>query len=711
MRPFSTPLGRWLGVTALAVALASPALAQRNVTLRMNSATMPDTVKASAAAGVQVRGNIGADGADMLPGGNTIAWDNTTTLKPTNVGGDYWEIDFQIPDNEKLDFKFYIDQSEGANLPGGWEDGSNHSIAAGTGSVTLDLHYFEKDKNLDGNSNYEDQAYDWRPFAAGGDSIAVWFRVYMDTENAVNVKKYTADDENLVVAVRGNLGTRGGVGAGGAIVDWGGTAATLTRESDNEDAPGYHLFSGLVRFPATQADSVVSYKFYLNDSDVSGDNGYEEGGNRTFTIPAAGTDTTLHWVLFSNSPARKPDAAEPVTATTTFVVDVTPLNDIGVFSTSDDEIQLRGGPSPTGWNDCSGGDNPTDDCVLGRTPGTLTYSTSTTLTAAPGTDYIYKYYAKFDPALPNPDFGYEEPLDYGGGNRPYTFSGTDETIGPQFFNGIRPGNVIADGQNVVVSFNVDMSRALTIEPASDAFDPATDVVTVSFRDPIWRLTQTNTTFSSEGITDAVRLTDPDGDMVYTGTYTVQGPTYNGIGYRYAFGDPSGGTSAYFIEGSGGFDAGRRRYRYVTDVTADQFAFALDTFRQGGDGNPLPWEVNPEGTIQPGDVPFSVRNGYVDAGQAVANETDGPVASALSLGNVYPNPATGTARVVVSSRADARVTVRVYDVTGRVVGTVVEGALVSERPLEIDTRGLAAGLYLVRADSESGVATARLTVVR
>ena len=29
-----------------------------------------------------------------------------------------------------------------------------------------------------------------------------------------------------------------------------------------------------------------------------------------------------------------------------------------------------------------------------------------------------------------------------------------------------------------------------------------------------------------------KLTDPDGDMIYTGTLTVTGPTYNAIAYRY-----------------------------------------------------------------------------------------------------------------------------------------------------------------------------------
>ena len=62
-----------------------------------------------------------------------------------------------------------------------------------------DLHYFNK---TGGN-----QPYDWRPFAAGGDSVAVWFRVYMNTENAA-LKNYTPDDAALVVALRGNFGEK-----------------------------------------------------------------------------------------------------------------------------------------------------------------------------------------------------------------------------------------------------------------------------------------------------------------------------------------------------------------------------------------------------------------------------------------------------------------------------------------------------------------------
>lgn len=710
MRPSLATPGRWLGVAALVVALAAPALAQRNVTLRMNSATMPDTISTDpAVSGIQVRGNVGdgSDGADMLPDGNTIDWGAATTLIPDNVGGDYWEIDFQIPDNEQLDFKFYFDQSEGDGLPGGWEEGGNHLIEAGTGDVSLDLHYFEKVAG--------DQPYDWRPFAADGDSVAVWFRVYIDTEQAA-VKGLSLDDENLDVGVRGNFGTLNATDSEGNVVDWGEGGDTdsgvqLAREVSDMNRPGYKLFSGVARYPASSVGQEANYKFFFRDGDTSGDGGYEDGSNRTFTVPTAGTDTTLHWVFYGNSPANT--GVEPVTATTTFSVDITPLNTIGVFSTSDDAIQLRGGPSPTGWNDCTAGDNPTDDCVLTRIPGSLTYNTQQTLTAPPGTDYIYKYYVKFDPELSNPDFGYEEPLDYGGGNRPYEFSGNDETVGPQFFNGIRDGNIIADGQSVDVTFMVDMNPATTFEPASDAFDPATDVVTVSFRDPIWLLTQgidlANTT---AGIIETFTLSDSDGDGIYTGTFQVDGPTYNGIGYRYAFGNPADGTGSYTIEGTGGFDAGRRRYRYVTDVTADDFAFELDTFRATGDGNPLPWEMNPTSDLDPGDVPFSVPVGYRDAGQAIANETAPGREGDLELGTPYPNPSTGIARMRVTLDGTEALTVRVYDVTGRLVASVVEDAFVaSGRVLEIDTAALAAGLYVVRAEAGGDVATRRLTVVR
>merc|ERR1711969_79285 len=167
-------------------------------------------------------------------------------------------------------------------------------------------------------------------------------------------------------------------------------------------------------------------------------------------------------------------------------------------------------------------------------------------------------------------------------------------------------------------------------------------------------------------------------MIYTGTLTVTGPTYNAIAYRYVFGDD---TSLY-SEGSGGEGAeGRRRYRYVTDTSTGSFDFALDAFRRNGTegtgAEDTPWEYNPTGSFSAENNPFGFANaipvGADDPlGLAVANE--GPVeTSTLAIGRVRPNPTAGQARVQVDAPVGSFVTVRVFDVTGRMVRTVVEDA--------------------------------------
>jgi len=710
MRPFSTHLGRWLGVAALAAVLSTPALAQRNVTLRMNSATMPDTIKADAtASGAQLRGGL-VSGTTALPDGNTIDWGSATTVIPTNVGGDYWEVNFQIPDNDELRFKFYFQQSEDAGI-GGWEDNGptdgNFAIPAGTDDVSLDLHYF--------NKTGSQQNYDWRPFTVPGDSIGVWFRVYMNTVKA-GEKNYTPDDGNLVVALRGNFGTRGAVGSEGAMTDWGGTEGRLMRESTDPTKPGYHLFSGLVKFPASQAGEDVGYKFYFNDSDVSGDAGYEDGGDRHFNLPAAGADTTLHWSFYSSSPALQ---GTLVTANVAFQVDISPLSTVGLFQTAEDSVQVRGGFN--GW-DCP--DSNRDDCLLQQDPGTAQFLREIPIKSLPGSEQTFKYYVSLNNADGSPfftnsdgsenfDAGYEEPLDYGGGNRTFEFSGTDQVIDLGYFDSIRPDNVIAANQSVDLTFRVDMNPAKAFTGAQGAaFNVATDTVTVQFEDSFWLATQGLKVGSSDLLTGSggslipgFKLTDPDNDGVYTGTLTVQGPTYNGIAYRYAFGNENDGLR---VEGQGGFDAGRRRYRYIMDRAASTYAFALDTFKPSN--APVPWEINPTGSFAPGDIQYSVANGAAD-GTGPTGVEGSVERGALAIGRVHPNPTAGAARVEVSAPADAFVTVRVFDVTGRVVATVAENALVAGRTLDFETTGMAAGLYLVRAEAGGQVASTSFTVVR
>jgi hypothetical protein len=82
---------------------------------------------------------------------------------------------------------------------------------------------------------------------------------------------------------------------------------------------------------------------------------------------------------------------------------------------------------------------------------------------------------------------------------------------------------------------------------------------------------------------------------------------------------------------------------------------------------------------------------------------------------YPTPvrAGHEATVDVAVRTAQPVTVAVYDVLGRRVATLFEGELPGgeTKRLRLGVRGLASGVYVVRAVGEAFVATRRLTVVR
>ncbi len=101
---------------------------------------------------------------------------------------------------------------------------------------------------------------------------------------------------------------------------------------------------------------------------------------------------------------------------------------------------------------------------------------------------------------------------------------------------------------------------------------------------------------------------------------------------------------------------------------------------------------------------------VSAGGATAGET---APASVSLGAVYPNPASAGARIAL--RVDAAQTVRatVVDALGRTVATVFEGALSAgqSQTLAIETAGLAPGVYAVRVTGATFTETRRLVVAR
>ncbi len=651
---------RWLGMLVFLAAFAGTAQAQRTVTLKLNTATLPDTVDAMDE--IQVRGAVEGQGPFTLPDGNVIDWSDNTTLKPANTGGDYWEIMFQIPENQKLDFKFYNQLAED-DLVGGWEDGDNHTIEAGVGDTSLVLHFFEKG---------DDKPYDWRPYEEKEDSIAVWLRVYMNTESAL-AAGYDRENADLEIGVRGDPLD------GESMLDWGVNNVTLAPESDDDTKPGYHLFSGVMYYPMTAAGKEQAYKFII------GNEGWEGTiSDRLFTVPAS--DTTLHWVYFDNS---SPVNEQPVTQTVVFSVDLTPLEEIGIFSRArGDTLQVRGDFNGWGCSDPS-------KCLLQRIEENF-FEAAIPLTLVPGSEVGYKYFIDFNDSLfiaefgEDPPSGWEEPITTTGANRVFVFEGNpnqDQFLPDQRFDDIFEDNIIPEGVSIDVHFSVDMAPAL----ANDAqpFDPLMgDSVFIDLGDPIWRFTQ-----GLDQVDPRTLLTDPDDDGVYTGVLTIFGPTYSGIQYQYTYGK----NGTFFTEpGQGlGSEPGRRRTRFI--VPNDDGTWPSDWI--------FPDEVfEPEQT----QLPFEPNPALVTGIETVEGETP----TQITLEQNFPNPFNPSTTFEYSLDRRLDVKVRVYDVLGRVVATLVDGVQpAATYRVTFDAGDLASGLYIYRLETPNQVITRRMVLIK
>ncbi|MEM1269947.1 MAG: hypothetical protein AAGI08_07850, partial [Bacteroidota bacterium] len=604
MQNSTTTSWRWLAMVALVFGLSTAATAQRTVTLTLNTATLPDTTSTMSL--IEVRGAVNGEAPATLPDGNTIDWSESSTLEPANVGGDYWQTSFQIPDDQEMVFKFYSDQAEtsGAGI-GGWEDGDNWVIEAGTGDVELPAHFFVKG---------EAQEYDWRPFTVGEDSIGVWFRVYMNTEAAIT-SGYESGGE-MEIAIRGGEFFDADTVNQGPL-DWGANNVVLSREGDNDTQPGFDLYSGLAVYPASLAGMTQEYKF------IVGNEGWESSDNRSFTIPSS--DTTLHWVNFANSPALE---GGPQTATVLFAVDLAPMEAIGIFDRGrGDTLEVRG--EFNGWS-CA---NP-DNCLLDRVPGANEFEAAIPITAVPGGELQYKFFLNLNDENFRADFGidppsgWEEPITTTGANRVLGFDGdpnNEQDNGVQFFNDVLEGNIIPEATSVGVMFEVDMNPALDAS-LPQPFNPAGgDSVFVRFQDPLWSFTQTRVDGTvllevpAGDDTDVLfQLTDDDGDGIFTGMLPVAGPTYSGIQYLYQYGQ----TGAYTAEEEGSTSGiGRRRTRFI-NANADgtwpaEWAFPAETYQNSTPDGGYPFEGNPVATS--------------------VEQVAGEIPTTISLSDNYPNP--------------------------------------------------------------------------
>ena len=102
----------------------------------------------------------------------------------------------------------------------------------------------------------------------------------------------------------------------------------------------------------------------------------------------------------------------------------------------------------------------------------------------------------------------------------------------------------------------------------------------------------------------------------------------------------------------------------------------------------------------------------DVGTVTVDAEDSAQASAFVLERAYPNPFSRTTKIAYEVGVAGRVSLKVYDVLGREVATLVDDELAPRRyEATLDGSGLASGVYLFRLTAGDLVRTGRVTLVK
>lgn len=679
-----------LFVLIAALPVASYAI---NVTVRFNSATVMDTLSEDDF--VQIRGDInGTEGA--LPDGNQLTWSNTSDLVMQNVGGDYWELTFQVNTGDVINYKFWtgFDANTGTGVVwDGWEgpindpdgqEGDNRAFVAGAQDTVLALQYYNT------TSSTVDQYY--RPFEEVEGSVAFYFRVNM--AGLEDLEEFDPEVD-IPVTVRGSAPLD-------PEDDWSPAIVELEREAT--DGTGQSFWSG-VAYAAIEdlsSDQFQNYKFVFTPNGTG--EAWENIDNRWFgfspQLAEGAYDTTLHWEYFNN----QAPGGEIVEATVNWLMDPGALEELGFFDPSlGDQILISG---PLGWT------IPDDAIEVVYQPLLEMWIGQHTFNALVGDFFSYKYVILYDstrldeedpayiPGLPGTEL-WEEPGVTGGSNRSYTFTADAEQQPEgdfgrtfQFYNSVPPEGVIP--LDISVTFNVNMEPATDpeINTTNPLFRPGVDTCYIYFESPLFMLTQGLPAYEH-----TLEMTDLDGDGVYSATMDLVAPTVYQVGFRVGYtadGDD--------VVNGGGVEFGRRYYQYV-----------VPTYHNPGVETiwPEDWEFN---TVNWSPFDLTVEN-PPDFSQEFDVAESGPVPEDFRVLKAYPNPFNPSTTIEFAIPHAEKVNVSIYNVLGQHVRTLVDGDKqagthrVHWDAHDSSDNPLASGVYFMRLTSPERTMMKKIVLLR
>jgi hypothetical protein len=312
---------------------------------------------------------------------------------------------------------------------------------------------------------------------------------------------------------------------------------------------------------------------------------------------------------------------------------------------------------------------------------------------------LYKFYIRRTPRYPEyANTGWEVPIrtDIVGSdrNRGLMFLGLQDQVAPyRWFENINPDWVIPAGDTVECTFRVDMTYAMDADSqgTDPLFNPATDTVYWIPRQPLFYETN-NIVWDTSGFHPArfLELTDA-GSNIYEGTLTLIGPSYNGWLYNYAF--THNGSLEH--EGAGSMvGQGDCRVRFVGQSGgARTFDTPWTMPTDMWSNSPLPEEDHP--------------TGWVDNVKEVPGNPEN-----YSLEQNYPNPFNPSTTIRFSVPEIGLVTLKVYNILGEQVATLVNSELAKGR-YEIHFKGneFSSGIYFYTLKAGNYVSTKKMILLK
>ncbi|MGK9475577.1 carbohydrate-binding module family 20 domain-containing protein [Melioribacter sp. OK-6-Me] len=547
-------------------------------------------------------------------------------------GDKIYEVTAQVPAG-KLEYKFFHNGANATN--GGWESISNRVVDNVASDLVLDVVY-----------------YDDIPMPSG------------------NPAQVTFKADMRLPIKQGELipGT-GKVFVAGSFNNWSTSQDELT-DDDNDS-----VYSKTVEINSGQT---INYKFLYTNK--SGGTTWEGDPNRTYFVQD-GENVIERYFNDVNPNVQLADG------NITFNVDMSVLEELGVYDPAVDQLQVRGGFN--GWSDSDPARSHMNQDPLFPSNWFLQvpfekYEVNSVLQ--------FKYYVSLaDTAGEIWVDGWERPLSMGGGNREAIFEGSnDQVLDMVYYDDVFPQFVIPEGQQISVTFRVNMADAMDPDKTGEPMQPGDKVYWIS-EQPLfsklmgWEDSDEQTYFE---------LTDPDGDKIYEGTLTVSGPGINAFEYRYAFQRASDGT---FKQETAGYGKNAYRVRYCAMTGSRQFVqpytAPLDNWTDQEDKSDQV-ESWPEG------LPTDIR------------EIQSSVPNNFTLEQNYPNPFNPTTRIRFTIPNSDFVTLKVFNALGEEVAVLVNKEM-NAGSYEVDFIGskLSSGIYFYTLKTSTFTRTMKMLLIK